>query len=351
MRALVTGAGGFVGPYLVQLLLSRGYEVFGTFRGEKPAETDSRMGLAGKRSFWGMPLEGTEHRHSPREICSESHPMFHPLLLDITTKKSIREAMATCRPNEIYHLAALAVTTGQAPEDYYRVNFQGTFNLLQAVKEAAPNARVLYVGSANAYGVVGPDELPVKESRPLCPNNHYAASKAAAEALACAYAAEGLHVICARPFNHTGPGQSTDFVCSRLAREVAAIATGQKEPLIEVGNLDPARDFTDVRDVVEAYWLLLQKGNSGQAYNVCSERAYSIRDIMNILMEEAGVKARIESVPGLKRKVDIPVLLGSREKISRQTGWEPKIPFRETLKDVLDYWIRKLVGKNSHIEK
>lgn len=342
MRTLVTGAGGFVGPYMVQLLLSKGYEVFGTFREKKPAESDSRMGLADEGGLSGVPPEGTEHRLLPRRIRSESHPLFHPLLLDITDEKSIREALATCRPDEIYHLAALAVTTGLTPEDYYRVNFQGTFNLMQTAKETNPKTRILYVGSANAYGVVGPDELPVKESRPLCPNNHYAASKSAAEALAFAYAAERLHVVCARPFNHTGPGQSTAFVCSRLAREVAAITVGQKEPLIEVGNLDPARDFTDVRDVVEAYWLLLQKGNSGQPYNVCSERAYSIRDIMNILMNEAGVKARIESVPGLKRKVDIPVLLGSREKIFRQTGWEPKISFRETLKDVLDYWILKL---------
>lgn len=320
MRALVTGAGGFVGPYLVRFLLFRGYEVFGAFH-----KKDWESGKS-KDNFGNDPGPGS----------------FHPVFLDVTDVDSVRNVLERARPDEIYHLAAVSVTTGISPEVYYRVNFQGTFHLFRAGKEIVPEARVLYVGTANAYGVVKAEDLPVKEDRPLCPNNHYAASKAAAENLACAYAAEGLRVVRARPFNHTGPGQTTDFVCSRLAREIAAIALGRKEPVVVAGNLDSARDFTDVRDVVEAYWLLLQKGRIGEVYNVCSQKAYTVKEIIEILMKKAGTVAVVDSSSALRRKSDIPVLLGSREKISRETGWKPKIAFEETLNDVLDYWLRTL---------
>jgi len=315
-----------VGPYLVRFLLARGYEVFGAFRKKDWEREGEGEGKVCQDFFGGDPGPGN----------------FHPVFLDVTDAGSVRKALEAARPDEIYHLAAVSVTTGISPEVYYRVNFQGTFHLFRQVKEVVPEARVLYVGTANAYGVVKAEDLPVKEDRPLCPNNHYAASKAAAEDLACACAAEGLRVVCARPFNHTGPGQTTDFVCSRLGREIAAIALGRKEPVVVAGNLDSARDFTDVRDVVEAYWLLLQRGRTGEIYNVCSQKAYTVREIIEILMKKAGIAAAVDSSSAFRRKSDIPVLLGSREKISRETGWEPKIAFEETLNDVLDYWLQVL---------
>lgn len=316
MRALVTGAGGFVGPYLVRLLLLEGYQVFAGLHKE-PFITN---GFTGEGADAGK---------------------FHPLVLDMGSQDSVDEALSRARPDEVYHLAVSAKTSGVAPERYYQVNFQGTFYLLEAVAKIRPQAKVLYVGSANCYGVVRPGDLPVREDHSLTPNNHYAASKAAGESLACAYAAEGLHIVRARPFNHTGPRQSTDYVSSRLAREVALIALGMKEPVLEAGNLDSARDFTDVRDVVSAYRLLLKKGGGGQAYNVCSQESLVVRDIIDMLLEFGKVKAAVRSPPSLERKVDIPVLVGSREKIFRDTGWEPRINFGRTLQELLAFWLRE----------
>ncbi|NPV72681.1 MAG: NAD-dependent epimerase/dehydratase family protein [Pelotomaculum sp.] len=314
MRALVTGAGGFVGRYLVDFLLEKGYAVCGTYHRERPAKSDF-------------------------DRCRMER-------LDIKDKESLRGILVDFHPDEIYHLAAVAVTTGQNRDMYYQVNFFGSINLFEAVKEALPRARVLFVGSANAYGPVPAERQPIRESETFYPVNHYAASKAAADMAACAYAAEGLHVVRARPFNHTGPGQTVDYVCSRLARQAAEISLNMREPLIEAGNLEAARDFTDVRDVVRAYWLLLQKGRPGEAYNVCSQKAYSVREIVALLAEVAGVEIQVRSRLDLLRKADISLLIGSREKLFNEVGWEPGIPFKETLKDLLAWWRKILNGRN-----
>ncbi|WP_027718313.1 GDP-mannose 4,6-dehydratase [Desulfovirgula thermocuniculi] len=310
MRALITGAAGFAGYYLVKLLLEKGYTVCATY-----------------------------HRQQPKDQLFQKADVKQ---VDITDKKAIRSLIHEFVPDEIYHLAGLAVTIGKEPEEYYWVNFCGTLNLFEAVREAAPQARVLYVGSAAAYGAVHPEKQPITEGQFLAPLSHYAASKAAAEMAACAYAAEGLHIIRARPFNHTGPGQTTDYVCSRLAKKVAEISLGCTEPVITAGNLDAARDFTDVRDVVRAYWLLLQKGRPGEAYNVCSERAYTVRETANFLAEIAGVEINLCSSEELQRRTDIPLLLGSATKIRQETGWAPQISFRQTLADLLTWWREKL---------
>lgn len=306
MRALVTGATGFAGRYLVKLLLEHGYDVCGTYH---------HVPL-GYKNWDGVYLEE----------------------LDITDKKIVRRVVEKFLPDEIYHLAAVAVTSGIAKEAYYTINFFGACNILDIAHDVVPNSRVLVVSSANAYGRVPEDCQPIREGRELWPVNHYAVAKAAADMAACAYAAEGLHVIRARPFNHTGPGQNDSFVCSRLARLVAEVSLGKRKPVIEVGNVEAARDFTDVRDVVGAYWLLLQKGRSGEAYNVCSQKLYSVKEIINILVEYAGLDVQLKTDPELLRRSDIPVLLGCREKIYNDTGWEPKILFEDTLRDLFNYW-------------
>lgn len=306
MQALVTGASGFVGSYLVRLLLERGYEVCGTFHARRPE--------------------------------SPEFSRVHLERVDVTDREALMRILTYFRPDEVYHLAGIAVTAGREPGAYYRVNFWGTFNLLEAAHRAVPRARVLVVASAAAYGVVEVEEQPILEEQAFRPLNHYGVSKAAADLLAYTYVAQGLQVLRARPFNHTGPGQSADFVCSSLAKQVAEVASGRRGPAIEAGNLEAARDFTDVRDVVEAYWLLLQKGQAGEAYNVCSQKAYSVREIAAMLAEAAGIEITLRSRPELRRGTDIPVLLGSREKIRRDTGWEPKIPFQRTLREMLRYW-------------
>lgn len=306
MRALVTGASGFAGMHLIRLLLEKGYEVYGT--------------------YFNKPLE---------PYLSER---IHALLVDISDSEAVSRLILDVKAEEVYHLAAVSVTTGREPGLYYRVNFGGTVNLLQAVQEHTPGARVLYVGSANSYGMAGAGDLPIKENHPLIPANHYAASKAAADMSACAFAANGLHVVRVRPFNHTGPGQTEDFVCSRLAKQVAEIANGKREPVIEAGNLNTGRDFTDVSDVVKAYYLLLQKGTPGEVYNVCSGKAYLIKDIVDILLRISGVEADVKSNEGLKRKNDPLLLMGCREKIFRDIGWQPEISFELTLGEMVAHW-------------
>jgi GDP-4-dehydro-6-deoxy-D-mannose reductase len=262
--------------------------------------------------------------------------------LDITNKEILYQVLGEFMPDEVYHLASIASTTGQDRELYYQVNFQGTLNLLEALRKKAQEACLLYVGSSNVYGSVPPAEQPITEERYFAPINHYAASKAAGDAAACAYALEGLRVVRARPFNHTGPGQNTAFVCSRLAKLVAEITSGLTVPVVNAGNLDAQRDFTDVRDVVRAYWLLLQNGHFGEAYNICSEKVYSVRQIAGLLAELGQVEIELCSEPELQRKVDIPMLLGSAGKLRRDTGWRPEVPLRQTLSDLLRWWQEKI---------
>ncbi len=310
MQALVTGATGFVGHYLVKFLLEKGYTVCATY-----------------------------HRQKSQDPVFQKTDMKE---VDVTDKKALCSLIHEFAPDEIYHLAGLAVTTGKESGKYYQVNLYGTLNLFEAVIEAAPQARVLYVGSAAAYGAVPPGRQPITEEQPLTPLNHYAASKAAADMAACAYASQGLHIVRARPFNHTGPGQTIDYVCSRLAKQIAEVILGRAEPIIIAGNLDVFRDFTDVRDVVRAYWLLLQKGRPGEAYNICSGKAYSVREIVEVLAEIGEVKITLQASPELQRRTDVLLLLGSAEKISRDTGWYPEIAFRQTLVDLLNWWKGKL---------
>lgn len=311
MRALITGASGFVGRYMIKFLVEKKYEVIAAFHPEWPKELE--------------------------------HENIYAVQTDITDRNALRVLLKEYLPDEVYHLAGIAVTTSRERVPYYKVNLCGTVNLLEAIREITPLSRVLFVGSANGYGPVPELLQPIDEDLVLRPVNHYAASKAAADMAACAYAEEGLHIVRARPFNHTGPGQITDYVCSHLAKQVAEIRLGLKEPSIEAGNIEAARDFTDIRDVVRAYWLLLQKGKPGEVYNICSQKAYSIREIISLLAGIAGIDIKINVRTDLLRKTDIPILVGSREKIYQATGWEPEIPFEDTLKDLLEFWRQKLI--------
>lgn len=314
MRALVTGATGFVGRYLIKLLISHGYNVCGTFY-HLPSDCNNLSGV-------------------------------HLENVDITDKTTLRRVIKNFLPDEVYHLAGVAVTHEVDKEVYYSTNFLGTNILLDAIREIVPNCRVLIIGSAHAYGMVEEDYQPIREEQELRPNTHYAAAKAAADMVACAYAAEGLYVVRARPFNHTGPGQSTGFVCSRLAKLVAEVSLGRRTPMIKVGNIETVRDFTDVRDVVEAYWLLMQKGRQGEAYNVCSQKGYTIKEIITILTHYARINIQLKTDSDLLRESDIPVLIGSREKIFRHTEWEPKILFENTLLALINYWKNILANTN-----
>ncbi len=295
MKALITGVNGFVGPYLKKHLLENNIEVIGT---------DISSG---------------------NEVDSVS---------DLLDNERIMKLVENSKPDFIFHLAAQSSVklSWQKPELTRNVNVNGTRNLLDAVKKFVPESRVLVVSSADIYGV--PKEFPIKEGNKLNPVSPYGESRLEQEKLALGY---GLNVIISRSFSHTGPGQSPVFVCSDFAKQIAEIEKG-KEPVIKVGNLNVKRDFTDVRDIIRAYLMCLKKCDIGEAYNICSGRVYSIREILDILLKFTDKDIKIKEDKGKKRKKDILVMDADNSKFVSKTGWKAEIPFEETLKGLLDYW-------------
>jgi GDP-4-dehydro-6-deoxy-D-mannose reductase len=292
LRALLTGAGGFVGGHLTAHLEEHGDEVVGL--GEE---------------------------------------------IDVTDADAVRDAVGTARPDAVYHLAAASHvgTSWSAPAEVLRVNAIGTLNVLLA-SEAADVDRVVVVGSAEEYGIVRPDQLPIDEDVPLRPVSPYGASKAAAELVSLqAHLARGLGVLLVRAFNHLGPGQSDRLVASALAAQVARNERDGGD-VVRVGDLSPRRDFTDVRDVVAAYRLLVERGTPGEAYNVCSGVDVAIQDLADRFLAMAERPMRLEVDPERLRPVELPVLRGDNGKLRGATGWAPTIPLDQTLADVLAWW-------------
>lgn len=257
---------------------------------------------------------------------------------DVTDPSVVRRAMAEARPEAVYHVAGLAHVgrSWEEPEEFFRVNAEGTLNVVQAARRCEPVPKVLLVSSAEVYGNVAPAQLPLSEDNPLRPVSPYAASKAAAELVGLqAFLGHGVPVIRARPFNHAGPGQASTFVVPALA---ARIIEAQREGsgVLRVGNLSPRRDITDVRDVVRAYRLLVERGEPGEVYNVCSGRDVAIEQLVRRMLALAGADLELEPDPDLLRPADVPVLRGDRLRLRTATGWEPEIPLDDTLRAVLD---------------
>jgi GDP-4-dehydro-6-deoxy-D-mannose reductase len=297
VRALVTGGNGFVGNWLSEHLRGCGDEVLSV----------------------------------DREV-------------EITDAVAVREMVTAAAPEVLYHLAALTHVgrSWEGPGEVFAVNALGTLNVLEGARACPLPPRVLIVSSAEVYGSVTEDELPIDEDAPLAPVTPYGASKVAAEFLGVqAHLGYGLPVVRVRPFNHVGPGQSAGFVVASLAsRIVEAQRSGTRG--IPVGNLGARRDLTDVRDVVRAYRLLMEHGVPGEVYNVCSGRDVSIEEVACQLLELAGVELQLEVDPALARPVDVPVLRGDCGKLHDATGWQPEIDFTKTLRDVLDHWGRNI---------
>ncbi|MCU1374380.1 MAG: nucleoside-diphosphate-sugar epimerase [Actinomycetia bacterium] len=296
MKALITGAGGFVGPYLTDHLRSCGDEVV------------------------GVDLE-----------------------VDVTDGEGVRKAFLDARPEAVYHLAAASHvgTSWSAPVDVLRVNAEGSLNVFLAALDAGVE-RVLLIGSAEQYGRISPELLPVVETTPLQPVSPYGASKAAAEMMAShAFHGRGLPVVSVRAFNHLGPGQSEALVASTIAKQVAE-AERAGGGVVHTGNLEARRDFTDVRDVVRAYRLLVEHGQPGEAYNVCSGRDVAIQEIADHLAAQARAEVRFEVDPERLRPVDVPVVRGDNAKLRAATGWSPEIPLEQTLGDILAWWRQRV---------
>lgn len=312
MRLLVTGIGGFAGPVVAAAAQALGHTVHGLARDD-----------AGAATLPGVTL----HRG------------------DVTDAAGMTQLLATIAAEGVIHLAAMSepARAEAHPEAAYRVNLGGTLAVLGAVRTSAPAARVVVVTSSEVYGAVRRAELPVGEDTPLRPLTVYGASKAAADIAAGQWArAYGLHVVRARPFNHTGPGQRPAFVCASIARQVAAVEAGRQPPELRVGNVDPVRDFGDVRDVAAAYLALLERGHSGEAYNVCTGEGVSIAEVIALLRTHARVPMFARPDPTRRRALDVERMVGSRERITADTGWAPRIPLSETLRAVLDDWRSRL---------
>lgn len=260
--------------------------------------------------------------------------------IQLTEPGTIEKAVRDARPECVLHLAAQSFIPQSIkdPRATYDVNFFGTLNLLEALKSSGFGGRVVYVGSADVYGAVDEKDLPVVETHPLRPRTPYGVSKAAAELLCYQWTQDhGLDIVMTRPFNHIGPGQAEQFVVPDFAKQITEIKLGRREAVIKVGAIDVTRDFTDVRDVVQAYLALIERGEAGEAYNVCSGHEYRIRDVLDELIQLAGIECKIVVDDHRLRAAERQRNRGSFEKLAKCTGWAPRIPLTESLRDVLAY--------------
>ena len=267
-----------------------------------------------------------------------------PSDLDLRDPAEADHLVESARPNAVLHLAALSNVPDsiRSPETTFAVNLFGTLHLLQALQRIRFVGPIVFVSSGDVYGAVPESELPITESRLPAPRNPYAVSKVAAEALCRQWAAtEGMNIRIARSFNHIGPGQSDTFVASSLARQIAAIKAGRRAAVLEVGDIDVTRDFSDVRDVVRAYLLLLDRGEPGEIYNVCSGTERSVRELIERMTRIAAVDVGVRQDLSRLRPAEQRRVRGSSAKIHTATGWEPLVPLDDSLGLILEYWERQ----------
>lgn len=312
MKAMITGVTGFVGSHLAEHLLARGDEVYGTVR-------------------WRSRLDNISHIKDKIKLIET----------DIRDSYSIEKAIKAAEPDVVFHLAAQSFvhTSFHAPQETLTTNIVGTVNLLEAVRSCGSDPVVQIAGSSEEYGLAYPHEMPIKETNPLRPLSPYGVSKVAEDMIAFQYhKSYGVKSVITRAFNHEGPRRGDVFSTSNFAKQVAEIEKGVKEPVIFVGNLNASRDFTDVRDVVKAYALAAEKCDYGEAYNICSGRAWKISEMLNLLLSMSKKKIEVRQDPARMRPSDVEILLGDYSKFHKKTGWKPQIPFEQTMKDLLDYW-------------
>jgi len=313
MKVLVTGITGFAGSHLVDYLLTLpDVEVMGILR-------------------WRSRTENIEHFRDNVRLVE----------CDLRDASSVRDVIDQLRPERIFHLAAQSFvpTSWTAPTESLVTNIIGQLNLFEAVKKLHIMPRIQLACSSEQYGMVYENELPIRETNPQRPLSPYAVSKVGQDALGYQYfMSYNIPIVRTRGFNHEGPRRGPVFVCSDFAKQIADIERGRKPPVIRVGNLDARRDFTDVRDTVRAYWLSLEKGEPGEVYNICSGKDWTIRAMLDMLLGMTKAKVKVEQDTARMRPSDVPVLLGDASKFKKATGWEPTIPFEQTLQDLLEYW-------------
>ncbi len=326
MRALITGITGFAGSHLAEYILAEqpGVEVFGTFR-------------------WRSRMDNVEHLDGRIRLVEA----------DLRDYTSMHQALATSRPDVVFHLAAQSFvpSSWNAPSDTLVTNVTGQTHLFEAIRALKLDPVVQIACSSEQYGLVHPEETPIKETNPLRPLSPYAVSKVAQDFLGYQYfQSYGLKSVRTRGFNHTGPRRGQVFVTSNFCSQVAAIELGLQEPVIRVGNMEAIRDFTDVRDMVRAYWLAVTRARPGEVYNIATGRGIHIREMLDLVLSFSRVEVKTEVDPARLRPSDVEILIGDSSKFRADTGWEPKIPFEQTVRDLLDYWRKVLAARKARLQ-
>ena len=317
MRALITGMNGFAGSHLADFLLTQpGVEIFGAGIGD----TSNLRHLTGRVTF----IPG-----------------------DLTDAPFVATLLGQSRPARIYHLAgqAFAPVSWQDPWTTLETNIRAEVNVLHAAARVQSSARIIVIGSMDEYGHIEPRDLPIGEETPLRPDSPYGVSKITQDFLGLQYfLSHQLSIVRVRPSNHIGPRQNEQFVTSNFAKQIVEIEHGAREAVLRVGNLDAQRDFTDVRDMVHAYYLALERGTPGEVYNIGSERAVTIQSVVEMMLQQSRVAIRVERDPARLRPSDTPAMYCNATKFRAQTGWAPTIPLEQSLRDILDYWRTQMKG-------
>lgn len=315
MKALITGITGFAGSHLAEYLLAEhpDVEVYGIYR-------------------WRSRRDNIEHIDSSKVRLIEA---------DLRDYTSLHHLLDRVRPDYVFHLAAQSFvpSSWKAPNETLTTNITGQTNLFEAVRAVGIDPTIQIACSSEEYGLVHPDETPIKETNPLRPLSPYAVSKVGQDFMGYQYfQSYGMKVVRTRGFNHTGPRRGDVFVTSNFAKQIASIEAGRQEPVMRVGNLEAVRDFTDVRDMVRAYWLAVTKARPGEVYNIATGNGITIQALLDRLLEMSKVDVQVETDPERLRPSDVEILIGDSSKFRADTGWEPRIPFDQTLEDLLEYW-------------
>ena len=307
MKVLITGITGFAGSHLADYILDNlpDAKIFGMIR-------------------WRSRMENILHIED----------RIHLIEADLKDMSSLKKCLTEVQPDRIFHLAAQSFVPAswKYPAETFAINAVGQINLFEAILSLGISPKIQIAGSSEEYGLVNSNEVPMKETNPLRPLSPYAVSKVAQDLLGWQYfKSYGLKVVRTRGFNHTGPRRGEVFICSNFAKQIIEIEKKKRKPIIYVGNLD-------VRDIVRAYWLSLEKGEEGEVYNLGTGKTYSIKEVLDMLLTLSKVDVKIEMDPDSLRPSDVPVLLSDSSKFKKLTGWEPRISFIQSLQDLLDYW-------------
>lgn len=311
-KALITGITGFAGSHLAEYLLKENIEVHGILR-------------------W----------RSKDNNIEKIRTKIHLEEADLLDAHSLYSLVEKIRPDFIFHLAAQSyvVSSWASPVNTLEVNIIGSANLFEAVRKAGIKTAIQIACSSEEYGMVHPNEVPIKETNPLRPLSPYAVSKIAMDYLGYQYyKSYNLRIIRTRGFNHTGPRRGEVFAESTFAKQIAEIEKGKREPVVWVGNLEAKRDYTDVRDMVKGYYLAALKGESGEVYNICSGKVWEIGEVLDFLLKLSKTKVTIKRDPKRIRPSDVPILMGDNTKFTKKTGWKQTISMEKTLTDLLNYW-------------